>query len=59
MLFPIGCRVRHTSNERGTVKKVSNGKITVAFDSGKEIMLSLDVCARNGLLIRLDPEKHK
>ncbi len=56
-LFPVGCRVRHMSNGKGTVKKVSNGKITVAFDSGKEIMLSLDVCVRKGLLIQIDSNK--
>ena len=49
-VFPIGSRVVHKSYGSGTVKEIANGKITVAFDYGKETLLGLDICVKNKLL---------
>ena len=54
-LFPVGSKVVHKTYGSGTVKTVGRGKITVAFDNGREVMLSLDVCVKNKLLKRVYP----
>lgn len=54
-LFPEGSKVVHKTYGSGTVKTVVRGKITVAFDKGREVMLSVDVCVKNKLLTRVYP----
>lgn len=49
-LFRVGSRVVHKTYGSGTVKKVEVGKVTVAFDKGREVMLALDICVKNELL---------
>ena len=49
-LFQVGSRVIHKTYGTGTVKKVGGGKVTIAFDKGREVMLALDVCVKNELL---------
>ncbi len=52
MRFPVGSRVVHKSYGPGTVKKIADGRITVSFDKGREVMLGLDICVRGRLLRR-------
>lgn len=51
-MFPAGCRVSHKSFGSGIVQEVTEGRIKVKFNSGKETILGLDLCMKNGLLVR-------
>ena len=51
-MFPAGCRVRHKSFGTGIVLEVTEGRVKVKFDSGKETILGLDMCVKNKLMVR-------
>lgn len=52
-MFPEGCRIRHTKFRNGTVKKVSDGIITVLFDNGVTKDLGADVCIERELIKKI------
>lgn len=52
--FPVGSRVLHKTFGAGVVESVSDGRIKVKFDNGKESMFQLDFCLKKDLLIRVD-----
>jgi len=49
-LYPVGCRINHKSFGLGTVKKINDGIITIAFDQAGNKDLGIDFCINNMLL---------
>lgn len=53
-MVATGCWGSHKSFGSGTAQEVAGRRIKVKFDNGKRTILGLDLCEKNGLLVRED-----
>ena len=51
-MVATGCWGSHKSFGSGTAQEVAGRRIKVKFDNGKRTILGLDLCEKNGLLVR-------
>ena len=49
-LFPVNCRIYHSSFGFGKVKSIEDGRITINFDKSGTKELSIDFCIKNKLI---------